>query len=353
MIQETSGNLLSADAEALVNTVNCVGVMGKGIALQFRQAYPEMFREYAKSCKAGKVRPGKMWIYETGSLHNPKFIINFPTKRHWKGKARIEDIEAGLQALVADLKRLKIKSVAVPPLGCGNGGLDWNDVRPRITEALGRIPEIQIRLFKPSGAPPVDTIRVETERPAMTRGRALVIKLLQNYYIPGYRASMIEIQKLTYFLQETGEQLRLHFVRDKYGPYAEGLQHVLQKVEGHYTRGYGDRTSNATSQIALLPGSVDAADTFLKGDASAWENLARVRKLIDGFENPYGMELLATVHWIVKECPEAADNVEIAVGKIRSWSARKRELFSAEDVRTAWRKLKEERWLQDITLLRS
>ncbi len=350
MIKETSGNLLNAEAEALVNTVNCVGVMGKGIALQFRQAYPEMFREYAKACKAGKVRPGKMWVYETGSLHNPKFIINFPTKRHWKGKARIEDIEAGLHALVADLKRLKIKSVAVPPLGCGNGGLDWNDVRPRIVKALGHTSGIQVQLFKPSGAPPADAIRVETEKPAMTRGRALVIKLLQNYFIPGYRASMIEIQKLAYFLQEAGEQLRLHFVRDKYGPYAEGLQHVLQKTEGHYTRGYGDRTSNATSQIALLPGSTDAADALLQQDTSALERLARVHKLIEGFENPYGMELLATVHWIVKECPEATDNVEIVVKKIREWSTRKRELFSAEDVRTAWRRLKEEGWLQHIRL---
>src|SRR5271163_799270 len=126
MIRFATGDILKADAEALVNTVNCVGIMGRGIALQFKNAFPANFKAYAAACKREEVQPGQMFVYATGTMTNPKWIINFPTKRHWRGKSRIEDIEAGLQALVADLKRLKIKSVAVPPLGCGNGGLDWS-----------------------------------------------------------------------------------------------------------------------------------------------------------------------------------------------------------------------------------
>ena len=136
MIQITAGNLLEAQVDALVNTVNCVGFMGKGIALQFKQAFPENFTAYEKACHDGEVRPGHMFIYETRAVVGPKYIINFPTKRHWKGKSKMEDIESGLKALIADVERLGIKSIAVPPLGCGLGGLNWSDVRPRIEKAF-------------------------------------------------------------------------------------------------------------------------------------------------------------------------------------------------------------------------
>lgn len=119
MIELTRGNLLKADAQALVNAVNCVGVMGKGIALQFKQAYPENFRVYESACTAKEVRPGRMLIVATGVLIGPRFVINFPTKRHWRDNSRIEDIDAGLNALIDDVRRLKISSIAVPPLGCG------------------------------------------------------------------------------------------------------------------------------------------------------------------------------------------------------------------------------------------
>src|SRR3990172_5088062 len=126
MIEYTKGNLLVADAEALVNTVNCVGYMGKGIALQFKQAFPANFMAYEKACHAHDVKPGHMFIFETGSMVNPRYIINFPTKRHWRGKSRVGDIESGLQTLIEEVKRLGIHSIAVPPLGSGLGGLDWN-----------------------------------------------------------------------------------------------------------------------------------------------------------------------------------------------------------------------------------
>ncbi|MCH7871629.1 MAG: macro domain-containing protein, partial [Planctomycetes bacterium] len=168
MIEDAAENLLEAEVEALVNTVNCVGQMGKGIALQFKQAFPANFKAYARAVKAGEVVPGRMFIFETGMMVNPRYIINFPTKRHWRGKSRIEDIEAGLAALVSDLQRLGIRSIAVPPLGCGNGGLEWSVVRPMIEAALAAVPDVRVLLFAPRGAPDAKAMPVRTERPNMT-----------------------------------------------------------------------------------------------------------------------------------------------------------------------------------------
>jgi len=150
MIEPIHGNILEADAEALINTVNCVGVMGKGIALQFKQAFPDNFTQYERACRDKEVQPGRMFITPTGRLANPRFIINFPTKRHWKGKSRLEDIKAGLDALIEDVKRLKINSIAVPPLGCGNGGLEWAQVKPLIVSAFAELPDVQVLLFEPN-----------------------------------------------------------------------------------------------------------------------------------------------------------------------------------------------------------
>ena len=245
MIELTTGNLLEANTEALVNTVNCVGVMGKGIALQFKQAYPDNFRAYEQACRAGEVQLGRMLTFSTGTLMNPKYNINFPTKRHWKGKSRIEDIKRGLTALIDEVQRLEITSIAVPPLGCGNGGLNWSDVRPPIEAAFASLPHVRVLLYAPIGAPDAEAMPVRTVKPRMTRARALLMKLIELYGVPGYRLSLLEIQKLAYFLQSAGEPLRLHFSKQKYGPYAENLHFVLQRLEGHFLRGYGDRSKEA------------------------------------------------------------------------------------------------------------
>ena len=206
MIEETKGNLLEADAEALVNTVNTVGHMGKGIALQFKQAYPENFLAYARALKRGEVQAGRMFVVPTGLVTNPRYIINFPTKRHWRGRSRIEDIDTGLEALVGEIRRLGIRSIAVPPLGCGNGGLDWRDVQPRIQRALADLHGVRVLLFAPRGAP-----AIRTRRPDMTPARALLVKLMEQYLGLAYRLTLLEVQKLAYFLQEAGEPLRLRY----------------------------------------------------------------------------------------------------------------------------------------------
>jgi O-acetyl-ADP-ribose deacetylase (regulator of RNase III) len=346
MITHTQGDLLKANAEALVNTVNSVGVMGKGVALQFKQAFPENFKYYERACKAGKVMPGRVLVFDTRSLLNPKFIINFPTKRHWKGKSRIEDIRKGLDALVEEVRTLSIQSIAVPPLGCGNGGLEWDVVRPLIEFAFSQVPDVRVLLFSPDGAPKPEQMNVKTFKPDMTLGRALLITLLDQYLIPGYRLSLLECQKLAYFLQSAGQQLWLNYVKYKYGPYAESLNHVLQRLEGHYIRGYGDRSSKA--EIYLLPGAAEEAKTFLNqwNDLEVAARLGRVEKLIEGYETPYSMELLATVHWVAtRDNPEAAREVDFAVAGVHQWNERKQRLFRREHIDKAWFHLYEQGWL--------
>lgn len=348
MIEHVTGNLLEADTEALVNTVNTVGVMGKGIALQFRQAYPENYQAYRKACHQGEVQPGRMFIFTTGKLTNPRYLINFPTKRHWKGKTKIQDVRDGLRALIAEVKERDIKSIAIPPLGCGNGGLDWNEVREMIEAAFEELPGVRVLLFAPDGAPGAGKMRIATKRPNMTRGRAALLGVLENYQLPGYRLSMLEVQKLAYFLQAAGEPLKLNYVKDRYGPYAENVHHVLQRLDGHFITGYGDRTQAAAgNSISLQPEAVAEAAKFLEHQPETLHRLQRVTQLIEGFETPFGLELLATVHWAASENPAARVDAKAAVGEVQAWSERKRKAFSAETIGIAWHRLNEGAWFAD------
>jgi len=344
MIEHTKGNLLQADVEALVNTVNCVGYMGKGVALQFKQAYPENFHAYQRACRANEVKPGQMFIFETGKMINPKYIINFPTKRHWQSKSRIEDIKSGLAALTEDIKRLEIKSLAIPPLGCGNGGLNWSDVRPLIESAFASLPGIHVLLYAPHGTPDARMMPVGTYKPKMTPSRALFIKLIERYAAMDYRRTLLEVQKLAYFLQEAGEPLRLLHEAGKYGPYATNLNKVLERIEGHFIRGYGD-SQKPDAEIDLLPGAVKEADSFLAGRGESLARLQKVSSLIEEFETPYGMELLSSVHWVGQHKVPPAINAEGAVIAVHQWNERKRLMFRANHIQVAWRRLQEQGWL--------
>ncbi len=345
MIEAGQGNLLQADAEALVNTVNTVGQMGKGIALQFKQAYPENFKAYAQAVRRGEVQPGRMFVVPTGLLTHPRYVINFPTKRHWRSRSRIEDIEAGLRALVEEIGRLGIRSIAIPPLGCGNGGLEWSDVRPRIVRALERVPDVRVLLFEPRGAPAATDMPIRTRRPQMTTGRALLVKLMEQYVGLAYRLTLLEVQKLAYFLQEAGESLRLRYEPGHYGPYAATLNNVLERIEGHYVRGYGD-SQKPDAEIGLLQGATQEADAFLVSHKESRARLRRVAELIEGFETPYGMELLSSVHWVAKHGAEvrSADDV---VRAVHAWNDRKRRMFSPSHIRVAWKQLDEAAWLTE------
>jgi O-acetyl-ADP-ribose deacetylase (regulator of RNase III) len=347
MIESTQGNLLDAEVDALVNTVNCVGVMGKGIALQFKQAFPTMFQAYRAAAKAKQIRPGHVHVFATGSLVAPRYIINFPTKRHWRGKSRMEDIDAGLVDLVAQVRALGIRSIAVPPLGSGHGGLDWSKVRPRIIAAFEGLPEVRVLVFEPGEEPRGVERRVAPTREALTTARALFIRLLDLYGISSYALTMLEVQKLAYFLQLGGQPLRLEFAKHHYGPYAHNLNHVLRRLEGHYLHGAID--VKPSTEITLANGATNEAAVFLADDAEALERLARVGALIEGFETPYGMELLATVHWVVAETPAAAEDVELCIRQVHAWSARKRSLMQPEHIRIAHRVLAEQGWIRPLS----
>lgn len=345
MIEFTSGNLLEADVEALVNTVNTVGVMGKGIALQFKQAFPDNYKAYRSACKRGEVQLGSMFVFSTGKLTNPRYIINFPTKQHWKSASHLDDIEAGLRDLVAVIKDKQIQSIAIPALGCANGGLDWRDVRPHIEAAFTDLHYVHAFIYPPGNAPAAESMLVSTQRPKMTPGRAAIIRLMVLYTIPGYSLSMLEIQKLAYFLQEAGEPLRLRFIKYHYGPYAENLHYVLQHMEGHYIRGYGDRSRSPS--IRLLDGAIEAADECINQQPDTRERMQQVADLIKGYETPYGLELLATIHWLAHyESPALVQDVHAAVTGVQAWNERKNRMFQSEHIRMFWEHLNEQGWLQ-------
>lgn len=344
MIKYTSGNILFADAEALVNTVNCVGFMGRGIALQFKNAYPENFKAYESACHREEVQPGRMHVFETGELTNPKYIVNFPTKRHWRGKSRIEDIEAGLQDLVDVIRRKNIRSIAIPPLGSGLGGLDWNNVKPRIEAALQVLPQVIVLVYEPSGAPASDKMVHKREVPKMTAGRAALVELISRYLkgLLDPSVSLLEVHKLMYFLQEAGEPLRLQFKPAHYGPYAENLRHVLNAIEGHLVTGYADGGDTPEKTLELVPGAEGEANLFLNDHQPTRDRFDRVADLVRGFESPYGLELLSTVHWVTKAHDlRTAEDVK---SRVYAWGDRKRQ-FTPRQIDLAVNVLSNKGWV--------
>jgi hypothetical protein len=255
----------------------------------------------------------------------------------------MDDIESGLDDLIRVIGEKNIRSIAIPPLGCGFGGLDWEEVRPLILAAMEKLTEVDAWIYLPSGAPIPEKMPVATKRPQLTLGRAALIELIYRYALPGYRLTQLEIQKLGYFLQMAGEPLRLDYVKQQYGPYAENLNFVLQRLEGHYLRGYGARAGGST--IFLLPGATEEAEAFLAAYPETRVRLERVSKVIQGFETPYGMELLATVLWLSQEDPAVKSDYQTVVRGFAIWNKRKREHFRPEHIKIAWDRLQEQGWL--------
>ena len=335
MIEYKTGNIFEEEVEAIVNTVNCVGVMGRGIALQFKNAYPENFNAYSAACKNGEVCPGQMFVYKTNSVLNPRFIINFPTKRHWKENSRMGDIVSGLSALLEAIDQHGIRSIAIPPLGCGLGGLDWSEVRTRIEDSLCSLNGVKIVVFEPSSSPKPETMSRTDKLPKMTISRAALIGLMDRYQrgLLAPYMTLMELHKLMYFMQEAGEELSLKVKKHHYGPYAENLRHVLNQIEGHYIYGYADGGDVPDKQLQLAPNAVEEATAYLDQFPETLSRFEKVSDLVDGFESPFGLELLSTVHWVIKN--ESAASIDDIIERVRAWSPRKAELFSSRQVRIA------------------
>lgn len=346
MITLTSGNLLRAPVDALVNTVNTEGVMGKGIALQFKQAFPAMFESYSAACKGGQVRIGQMHVVDLGGLvGGPRWIINFPTKKHWRSRSRLIDIETGLTDLLNVIARLGIRSIALPPLGCGHGGLDWTDVRPLIEAAFQSSP-VEVMLFPPTGAPAAAEMPTGTAKPEMTVGRAALIGLMRRYQrgLLDPFVSLLEVHKLMYFLQEAGQPLRLRYGAGRFGPYAANLRQVLIRLEGHWLSGYGDGADNPRKPLEIIGDAEKAAEDYLATQADVRDRMERVASLIEGYEDAYGLELLSSVHWVMCQHREARDSVDAAIEAVHDWNPRKRALLKPEHLKKAWTRLKSSGW---------
>lgn len=302
----TQGNLLEADVDAVVNTVNTVGVMGKGIALMFRERFPENFRAYAAACKADKVQVGEMFVQPTNELAGPRWIVNFPTKQHWRSPTQLVWIETGLRSLRRVITEHDISSIAIPPLGCGNGGLDWGVVRPLIESTLGGLDGVEIHVYEPAAKYQNVAKRRGVEK--LTPARALVSEMVRRYWVLGIGCTILEIQKLSWFLERTirrmgvSDPLNLDFSADKYGPYAHRLTHLLDSLDGSYLHCekrladagpletiWFDSSRKQRVQLYLHSG---AAKEFVPA-------LEATDELIDGFQSPLCMEALSTVDWLV------------------------------------------------------
>jgi O-acetyl-ADP-ribose deacetylase (regulator of RNase III) len=343
MIRFVTGDLFDSTAEAIVNTVNCVGVMGRGIALQFKKRYPDNFRAYELACKRSEVIPGKMFVFEENPFVRPKYIVNFPTKRHWRGASRIADIEAGLADLVRVITERRISSIALPPLGAGLGGLDWAVVREKIEAAFSCLTDVDIEVFEPDGAPSAERIARNKAVPNMTSGRAALVSLAHRYLrgLLDPFLTLLELHKLMYFLQECGEPLRLKYVKAPHGPYAENLSHVLNAVEGYLLSGYADGGDKLDKQMKIVPGADREANEFLARKTDTVERINRVAELVDGFETSFGMELLATVYWVAKN--EAKTIPEI-ISRTHEWGIQKHK-FSQRQINLAAERLADQGWI--------
>lgn len=343
MLVERSGNLLGAEVDALVNTVNTVGVMGKGIALQFKRAYPDNYKHYERACKAGQVQIGKMFVVPTNSMSKPFYIINFPTKEHWRSPSNLADIESGLDDLVTVLRKFDIQSVAVPPLGCGNGGLEWRDVYPLIIATAERVPDVDFLVYPPTGSPSAAAMSVRSKRPTMTKRRAAILLGFDRYvtlsmsagHAIGGEFSIMEAQKVVYFLQLAGWASAFDFAPSHYGPYAHTVDQWLSSVEGHFISGYGDGTSGSRAVLRIKEDVLDEAGRIMADDSEFSQILDRLEQLVRGFEFPYGVELLSTVHYIVTHDPQKSSSVEKVVDGLGAWSQRKARLFRPYQAKVA------------------
>jgi O-acetyl-ADP-ribose deacetylase (regulator of RNase III) len=348
VIKPGTGNLLEADTEALVNTVNTVGVMGKGIALQFKRAFPANFRAYAEACSRGEVRLGEMFTHRVDGLGNPKMIVNFPTKGHWREKSRLRDIEVGLTDLRRTIEQLGIESIAVPPLGCGNGGLDWSEVEPLITRVLGDLEDVEVRVFAPAGPPEPGAMPVNSERPAMDRDTAALLLAFEQYIARSTtsglsmdgKLSLMEAQKVAYFLQLAGWPSTFTFVPSYYGPYSQAVNRLISAVEGHFIIGFGDGTGGSRATLSLQNDALTEARDLLGGDTSFRHALEGFSRIVAGFEFPYGMELLSTVHFAATRLDESSrPGLAGVMQAIRAWSKRKAQLFHADQASRAYEHL--------------
>lgn len=354
MIHYTQGNLLDAEVDALVNTVNTVGVMGKGIALMFKERFPKNMNIYAQACKAKQVQTGKMFVTSTDELTGPRWIINFPTKQHWRSPSKMEWIVEGLKDLRSFIIENKVQSIAIPPLGAGNGKLNWDEVKPHIEQILADLESVDVYVYEPTSQ--YHNVATRKGELKLTPARAMIAELVRQYWTLGVECSLLEVQKLAWFLERSIERhpelpcnpLDLRFEANIYGPYADRLRHVLDHLDGTYLK-CEKRISDSDplDVIWFDDAQKERLEAYLKSSEMRPYKAALMEtiKLIDGFETPFGLELLSTLDWLIHK-EEIEPNKAALIDGISKWpagagaAARKSKIFHEKAISIALHRLK-------------
>lgn len=325
MIKYLKGNILNSDSQALVNTVNTVGVMGKGIALQFKKAYPENYKSYLKACKNNEISIGNMCVTSGNySSTGEKIIINFPTKKDWRNPSEYEYIESGLNSLKEIIKTNKIKSIALPPLGAGNGGLVWEKVKKIIDEKLSDL-EIEIYVYVPTFQ---IKEQLQKEWVKLTNARALLLFVLYDLVKNGEFVSEFSSEKICYFLQKFGAEkyLKLKFNPNFYGPYSGKVRFLLNSLNGSYIQGFSDMNKKPFEPLIIKSEGYNVVKEYVNKDQDLKSIAENTTKFLKGFYSDFTLELLSSVDYISTKYNTFEKN--FIINKLEEWSDRKRSMAS-------------------------
>ncbi len=325
MIKYVTGNILESNAVALINTVNTVGVMGKGIALQFKKAYHNNYKAYVEACKKNEIEIGKLFIVKDSNLSSgEKYIVNFPTKKDWRKPSEYSFIDAGLDDLIRVLKEYNIKSIAIPPLGAGNGGLEWEKVKKIIEHKLSNL-DVEIIVFEPTQH---IKEQLKKERVKLTDARALLLYVLYDLVKNGEYVSEFSSEKICYFLQRFGARkyFNLDFKPNFYGPYSGKVRFLLNVLNGSYIMGYSDMNKKPFEPLTLVSDGYDVVKTHIESNSELYSIAKKAIDFLTGFYSDFALELLSSIDFITTNLNSF--DKEIISKQLENWSDRKRSLFS-------------------------
>lgn len=325
MIHYITGNLFESSAEALVNTVNLVGVMGKGIALQFKYAYPANFQLYKKACTNGDIGIGKLFVTRESGMFGQKLIINFPTKDDWRKPSEYVYIEQGLTDLIRIIREYNIKSIAIPPLGAGNGGLNWPKVKLMIDAHLSPLADVSIYIYEPNA---LITEQVRKERVRLTPARALLLYVLFDLVRNGEHVSEFSCEKVCYFLQKFGAKdiFNLTYTPQYYGPYSGKVRYVLNALNGSYISGYSDMSKRPFDSLFLISDTYDEIKTIVESSDELSRIANKTTRFLTGYYSDFGLELLSSTDYLMTQ--HQTTSVDFIYDRLKEWNHRKSKLFS-------------------------
>jgi O-acetyl-ADP-ribose deacetylase (regulator of RNase III)/uncharacterized protein YwgA len=325
MIHYRVGNILESEADALINTVNTDGIMGKGIALQFKNAFPLNFKIYQEACKNESLKVGNLLLVEdTGLISGKKTIINFPTKTTWRKPSEYQYINDGLDELIRVIDEKNIKSVAIPPLGSGNGGLDWNIVKKMIEEKLSHL-TIDIFIYEPNKQ--IQEV-LKSERVKLTEARAMLLFMLYELVKNGEFVSEFSSEKICYFLQRFGGEkyFKLEYKPNFYGPYSAKVKYVINYLNGSYIMGYSAMDKKPFEPLELIPDGYEPVLEYINSKPEIKNTVLKTKEFLDGFYSEFALELLSTIDYIAIQ--KQSFDINIIKNELENWSERKRTMFS-------------------------